>query len=128
MHELAICEALMQQLRALASRHGASEIRRVTVQVGELSGVEGSLLAAAFSIARAGSCAQHAELIVEPLAVRIRCRRCGTEAQAAASRLCCGACGAPDTQLLSGDELLLRQVEMTTSEEDYACATAAAAH
>ena len=127
MHELAVCQSLLRQLQALAASHAACAVRRVTVQVGTLSGVEPQLLASAFAIARAGSCAEHAELIVETLPVRIGCRRCGAEQHTRPGRLQCGSCGATDTRLLSGDELLLRQVELLF-EEVPACATPAAVH
>jgi len=128
MHELAICQALLRQLEELVTRHGASGVRSVTVQIGVLSGVEPSLLATAFCVARAGGCARRAELIVEALPARIRCRACGAEAPAAPERLCCSMCGAGDTQLLSGDELLLRQVELSVREAVPTCAIPAAAH
>jgi hydrogenase nickel incorporation protein HypA/HybF len=117
MHEFSICQALLQQLEELAACHGAHSVRRVTVQVGPLSGIEPSLLSAAFAVARHGGCAQDAELTLESLPLRIRCASCATEAEAAHDQLCCPACGSCCTQLLSGDELLLRRVELVTAPE-----------
>lgn len=130
MHEFAICQALLQQLEELVARHGASGVRRLTVQVGPLSGVEPGLLASAFAVARRGGCARRAQLLIESLPLRVRCTSCQSEGQAAHDRLSCGVCGSPRTQLLSGDELLLRRVELSMtskSKESSPCATPVAA-
>lgn len=114
MHEFSICQALLQQLEELVVRHRALAVTCLTVQIGPLSGVEPSLLDAAFAVARRGSCAQDAELIFESLPLRIRCSDCGREADAVPDKLACGACGSIRTELVSGDTLLLRRVELLT--------------
>jgi len=111
MHELSICQALLSQLETLAVQHQARQVARVVVKVGPLGGVEPDLLAHAFTIARVDTVAAEAELVLETLAVRIRCQQCGAESEVPANHLCCSACGDWHTQLLSGDELLLARVE-----------------
>jgi len=114
MHELSVCQGMLQQVAAVAAEHGATAVSGITIQIGPLSGVEPRLLQEAFPIARAGTIAASAELMVEPLPVRVRCRQCGAESEATASRLLCGQCGDWRTQLLSGDELLLARVELAS--------------
>jgi hydrogenase nickel incorporation protein HypA/HybF len=74
------------------------------------------LLEQAFSIARAGTIAEQAELLSEPQPIRVRCSQCDAESDASVSRLVCGVCGDYRTRLLSGDELLLASVELTRKE------------
>ena len=112
MHELAVCQALLTQVQRVAAEHGARAVRRVVLKVGPLSGVEPQLLRRAFDVARLGGIAAEAELSIEPVAVRVRCRECEAETDAAANRLLCGRCGAWQTQLLSGEELVLQRVEL----------------
>jgi hydrogenase nickel incorporation protein HypA/HybF len=112
MHELSICQALLTQVETLAAQHQAQQVTRIVVRVGPLGGVEPDLLAHAFTVARAGTVAAEAELVLETLPVRIRCQQCGVESEVEANHLCCRACGDWHTQLLSGDELLLAQVEL----------------
>ncbi len=114
MHELSVCQALLSQVSNIAAEHGARQVTRIRLQIGPLAGVEPALLQQAFSIARCGGCAAQAELDIESMPIAIRCRDCATEAQAQPSRLCCPACGSIRTILLSGDEMLLRQVELET--------------
>jgi hydrogenase nickel incorporation protein HypA/HybF len=111
MHELAICQALLVQVEGIAREHAAT-VRRVRVSVGPLSGVDPGLLERAYPLACAGTVAEGSELALESAPVRVRCRGCGVESAASANRLLCAACGGWQTDLLSGDELLLLNVEL----------------
>ena len=112
MHELAVCEELLGQVRATARAHGAKGVGRITVVVGPLSGVEPDLLDRAFAIARAGEYTAEASLVIETAAIRVRCRGCGEETAARPNRLVCGACGDFHVDLVGGDELLLARIEL----------------
>lgn len=116
MHELSVCQGLLQQVTQIAQQHQAHGVSRITLQVGPLSGVEPRLLQDAFPIARAGSIAQTAELIIDELPIRVRCKSCGEESDAQTNRLICAACGDWQTQLISGDQLLLARVELITED------------
>ncbi len=116
MHELAVCQALMSQIEEIAIREKASEVTRILLHVGPLSGVVPELLGQAFTIARAGTIAEHADLVTEYQAVRVRCQQCGAETEATPSKLICASCGDYRTQLISGDELLLASVELNREE------------
>ena len=112
MHELSVCEALLAQVRATARANEADSVGRITVRLGPLSGVEPDLLTQAFSIARKGPLTSEASLQIETQAVRIHCRDCGNENEAAPNRLLCQACDSYRVNLISGDEMLLAQVEL----------------
>jgi hydrogenase nickel incorporation protein HypA/HybF len=116
MHELSVCMALVEQVASVARQHGAERVEAVVVQVGPLSGVEPPLLEHAYPLAAAGTVAEQARLVIEALPVRIRCRSCATESAAEPNNLVCPACGDWRTELLSGDEMLLAQVELAAPE------------
>ncbi|MCU7907081.1 MAG: hydrogenase maturation nickel metallochaperone HypA [Candidatus Thiodiazotropha sp. (ex Epidulcina cf. delphinae)] len=111
MHELSVCQAMLNQVSDIAERERASNITRIVIQVGPLSGVAPELLQQAFTIARAGTIAEQAELLTEEQPVRIRCLSCGSECEARTNHLVCCECGDFRTRLISGDELLLASVE-----------------
>ncbi|GAB4289989.1 MAG: hydrogenase maturation nickel metallochaperone HypA [Thiohalomonadaceae bacterium] len=113
MHELSVCQALLLQVEQVARDNQAQRVDKVVLRIGPLSGVEPRLLQEAFPIARAGTVAAGAELVIEELPLTVRCQNCGAETAAAPNRLICGACGDWHTQLISGDELLLASVELT---------------
>ena len=60
MHELSLCEDLMDQVLTIAKEHHAEKVVRIIVQIGPLSGIEPLLLESAFSISRAGTLAEEA--------------------------------------------------------------------
>ena len=119
MHELSICQALIDQVEDIARQHRAETIHNVIVRIGPLSGVDPDLLVQAFPLASAGTVAQDSRLVIERLPIRVRCDSCGAETVAEPNKLVCGACGDWHTQLLSGDEMLLASVELAKTENSY---------
>lgn len=115
MHELAVAQALVEQVDAVIDQHGATQASLIRVRIGPLAGVVPELLATAFPLAAAGSRMEHAELEFTHAPIRVRCQTCGAETEAAMNRLICGACGDWHTQIMSGDELLLESVELETA-------------
>ena len=116
MHELAVCQALMDQVAGVAAREAARRVTAVTLQIGDLSGVEPQLLQDAWPIASAGSLAAGARLHIETVPLRVRCLACGGETDALPNRLVCGECGSFRTTLVSGEELLLKSVELERAD------------
>ena len=116
MHELSICQALIEQVETVAAQR-RSRVRQVFLGIGPLAGVDAQLLKDAYPIACAGTAAEGSEINVEKTELRVRCRGCGAETTAMPNRLVCGACGDWHTELLTGDELLLLRVELETRED-----------
>lgn len=112
MHELSICQALLDQVEQLVREHQATGVAEIYVDIGPLSGVEADLLDQAFSIARAGTVAEHAQLHLARLPVRIRCPACASEHTVEPNQLLCPACENWRTEVIGGDEMLLRRVEL----------------
>ena len=115
MHELAVAQALVEQVDAVIDQHQAGCATAIRVRIGPLAGVVPELLATAFPLAAAGSRMEGAELEFTHAPIRVHCQTCGAETEAAMNRLICGACGDWHTQIVSGDELLLESVELETS-------------
>jgi hydrogenase nickel incorporation protein HypA/HybF len=118
MHELSICLSLLDQVERIARDHGADRVERILLRIGPLSGVEAPLLANAYPLAAAGTIAEHATLDIEPAVIRVKCTACGAETEAEPNRLICGACGDWHTRLVSGDEMLLANLELRIPDPD----------
>ncbi len=110
MHELAVCQALIEQVNKIAIEERAVLVSDIYVSIGPLSGVESVLLQNAFPIAAAKTVARAAILHLHESPVRILCESCGAETEVAVNRLVCGKCEDWRTRLVSGDELLLERV------------------
>lgn len=113
MHELAVCQGLIEQIEQVARAQQASTVHAVVVAVGALSGVEADLLQAAFVIARAGTVAAQAQLQVDALPARVACADCGDCAEVPVNRLLCPACGSWRVRVIGGEELTLMRLELS---------------
>ena len=120
MHELAICQALMDQVQDIALERNALSVTSIVVGMGPLSGVEAQLLKNAYTVASAGTVAEDAELIIENLPIRVKCGECGCESDALPNLLVCKLCGVWRTTLFRGDVLLLMSVELEKAKDTEA--------
>ncbi len=115
MHELAVAQALVEQVESVIRQHRAQSASLIRVRIGPLSGVVSELLGNAFPLAAAGSRMEHAVLDLVAAPITVRCETCGAETEATMNRLVCGACGDWHTRIVSGDELVLESVELETA-------------
>jgi hydrogenase nickel incorporation protein HypA/HybF len=124
MHEFSVCLALLDEVDRVARTADATAVRSIVLRIGPLSGVEPDLLTRAFDVARRGTVAETAVLVVDVIRVRVRCTECGSESETAPNRLLCSRCGGYRTRVIAGDELVLSAVEMDVPDGG-GCATAA---
>jgi hydrogenase nickel incorporation protein HypA/HybF len=115
MHELAICQAILEQAAAIAQTHGA-HVKQINLSIGPLAGVEPGLLRAAFPLAAAGTACAGARLLIATAEVRVECQVCGAASHVRPNRLLCGACGTWRVALLAGDEMRIDSVELFERE------------
>ena len=86
-HELAVCQGLINEAERIARDEGASQVDNIVLSIGPLSGVEPPLLERAFEIARMGTMAENAELEIQSGAIVVKCRICGNSGEASSNRL-----------------------------------------
>lgn len=115
MHELSVCLSLLQQMETIAEQRNASAVERVYLKIGPLSGIEPHLLRQAYPLAVAGTVAENAELIIETADVIVTCTQCGSESKVLPNRLLCADCGDFRTRVISGDDMILQRLELTTT-------------
>jgi hydrogenase nickel incorporation protein HypA/HybF len=109
-HEYSVVSALLARVGEEACARHATAVHRLTVQVGELAGLDPVLFATAFETFREGTVCAEATLDVERIPARWRCPVCGGAIDAGAP-LQCAACGVP-ARLEGGDEIILGRIEM----------------
>lgn len=114
MHEYSIVSSLIDQVQAEAEARGAVRVHRLRVRIGELSGVEISLLTTAYETFRERTVCAGASLEIETVPARWTCRRCGVDVPRGAP-LRCLTCSRP-AQLAQGDEIFLDQIEMEVND------------
>jgi len=109
-HEYSIVEALMTRVRAEAASRNATSVHRLSVRLGELSGVDPGLLKTAYDTFRQGTICERAELDIRRLPACWVCRTC-EQPLSRGRALQCELCGGPGS-LAEGDEIILDQIQL----------------
>jgi hydrogenase nickel incorporation protein HypA/HybF len=111
MHELAITESIVAAVR---ERLGDTPVRRLRLEIGQLSGVVPDALRFCFELAATGTGLEGAELDINSPAGHGRCRACDTEFATSELIAMC-ECGSVDVEITGGRQLLIKDVEVARS-------------
>ena len=112
MHELSLMEEVLAILSEQAQAQGFTQVRRVLLSIGKLSGVEPESLAFCFEAVVAGSLAQGAALEIHEVPGTGWCAACG-RAVALESRFDpCPLCGAGPLPVTAGAELRVEALDV----------------
>ncbi|MFH1087998.1 MAG: hydrogenase maturation nickel metallochaperone HypA, partial [Chloroflexota bacterium] len=111
MHELAITEQILKLAVEKANDAGAKKVTRVSLVVGELSGVAPECVQFYFEFLRHDSIAGEATLSFAPVAARLRCRDCAAEFSPEAIWVC-PKCQGRNISIAAGRECHLESIEV----------------
>ena len=111
MHEYSLVQSLVERVEAEASKRGALAVHRLSVRIGELSGVDPGLFQTAYDTFREGTICARAELVVERVPATWSCPGCGRRIERGAA-LRCPECSRPARLDDGGDALMLAQIEL----------------
>jgi hydrogenase nickel incorporation protein HypA/HybF len=109
MHEMSIAQAIYRQIKRTESEHPGMKVVSGEVEVGPLSGVEPLLLQLAFADLM-GELGREIKLDICEVPLKIRCLECAVESDLEAFRFLCSGCGSVHVQVISGDQIEIRQV------------------
>lgn len=112
MHEMSICESIVQIIEDEAKAKGYARVRKLWLEIGPLAGIEPEALRFCFDVVTRGTLAQEASLEIIETPVLAWCLPCGEEQRLAARFDPCPACGSRQLQLTSGEELRIKQMEV----------------
>ncbi|HTZ36906.1 MAG TPA: hydrogenase maturation nickel metallochaperone HypA [Stellaceae bacterium] len=106
MNEIAIACCVVAHVAGVA---GGRRVHRITLEIGKLSGVRPSAVAACFADAARGTAAEAARLDIREINGRAYCRSCGSEFALADLRATC-PCGSTEFHPIAGEELNLKSI------------------
>ncbi|WP_282209175.1 hydrogenase maturation nickel metallochaperone HypA [Parvibacter caecicola] len=112
MHELGLVFALSDLLEEVAAEQDLSRICRVTVELGEVSGVVAEQLQDAWGwAAQKSDLLRGCQLELKTVPAVTVCNSCGRTYPTVPQGRICPHCGSSDTQLLRGNEFEVTEVE-----------------
>ena len=113
MHEASIAISLLETVADLCHREGYNSIESVRLRVGKAAGVLPDALVFAFDIAKAGTIAGQAELVIEYIPIGGLCSDCGSQFDSEERYIyACPACRSTAIKITRGDELQIIDMEV----------------
>lgn len=112
MHELSLCEGILQSLKDSAKKHNFRKVKTVILEIGKLSGVEKNALLFSFDIVFKGSLAEAAKLEIIDIPGKAWCMRCSISIKIEQRFDACPNCGSYQLQITGGDELRIKELEV----------------
>lgn len=113
MHEMSLCESIVQTLEEQAIAQNYNRVKRVWLVVGPLACIEPEALQFSFSVVCKGTLAEGAELLIEEEQVDAWCMQCcksiKVESREAAG---CPSCHSYQLQVNGGDALRIKELEV----------------
>jgi hydrogenase nickel incorporation protein HypA/HybF len=113
-HEVSLVQDLFDQADVAIQPHPATAVRRITVRIGELAGVEVGLFRTAFEGCKDDRGYRDAALDVELERAAWCCERCGAPVSVDGP-LRCGACEGA-ARLRAGGALILQRLELAVPD------------
>lgn len=112
MHEMSIAQSIVEIVEDVLGEQGNPGVEKVFVTVGRMAGVVPESLAFSFEAITAGTRLEGAELVIENIPVRARCRNCGHAWEVESYVFRCERCEGTDLDVVNGDELAVREIEV----------------
>ena len=109
MHELSIMRNIVRICEESAA---GFPIKKVTVEVGELSGIIPSALEFCFEASVKGTLLENAKMIINVISPQVRCKDCETMFNAKAYYDSCPECKSSNIEVLLGEELKVKELEV----------------
>jgi len=113
MHELAIAQSIVDAVETRATACNATRVKGVRLKIGEASGIVADSLSFCFEmLASFDPLLEGAHLVIDTVPHRARCRHCDKEFAIADFVAQCPTCGEWSTEIISGAELQILDMEI----------------
>ena len=113
MHEMSLCESVLQILEDNAKRRGFERVEAVWLEIGALSGVEPGAMRFAFDAVTRGTLADKARLEIIEVPGQAWCMQCSKTVQVRQRFDACPDCGSYQLQVTGGEEMQIKELEVT---------------
>jgi len=112
MHEISLCESILEIMQERAGADGFTQVKQVWLEIGKLSCVEPDAMKFGFDSVVHGSLAEGAQLQIIWVPGRARCLSCLHEVEIEQYGDLCPDCGNSQLQVMDGDQLRIKEMEV----------------
>ena len=110
MHELGVVCEVLKTVQKIIEEEQVSEVEKIVLQVGELSGIVPSYLEECFPAAVYKTAFENTKLEMEVIPGEVKCKNCGKEFNGFAYNLKCPVCASEQLEALSGREFIIKEI------------------
>jgi len=112
MHEMSLCESILQTLEQQAPLQNYAKVKTVWLEIGALAGVEIEALKFSFDLVVKGSLADAAKLEIIEIPGEAWCMPCGRNVPVRQLYDECPLCGSHQIQVTGGDQMRIKELEV----------------
>ena len=112
MHEMSIAQSIVEIVEDVRREHGDPRVEKVFVTIGKLVGIVPDSLEFSFQAITAGTRLDGAELVIEKVPIRARCRGCDHTFEVESFVFRCERCEGTSLEIVAGNELVVREIEV----------------
>ena len=112
MHEMSLCEGILEVLQEQANAHNFSRVKTVWLEIGKLSSVEPDAMRFGFDVVMKGSLAESAALEIIELPGQAWCFQCQKTVEIAQRYDSCPDCGAYQLEINGGEQMRIKELEV----------------
>jgi hydrogenase nickel incorporation protein HypA/HybF len=112
MHEMSLCEGILQVLEQQAQQQNYSTVKTVWLEIGKLSSVEPDAMRFSFEVIMQGSLAESAKLEIIEVNGQAWCFSCQQNVIIEHRYDGCPHCGAYQLQINDGEQMRIKELEV----------------
>ncbi len=112
MHEMSLCEGVLQVLESEAQKQGFEKVKSVWLEIGDLAGVEIEAMEFCFDAVTRNSLADGAQLNIINVPGLAWCMQCSKNVSVKQRFDECPDCGSFQLQVTSGEEMRIKELEV----------------
>jgi len=112
MHEMSLCEGVLQLIEGSAAENNFSRVKSVWLEIGLFAGVEPEAMRFSFDVVTRGTLADGAKLEIIEVPADVWCFTCEKPVEIRQRFDACPACGGYQIQVSGGDEMRVKELEV----------------
>lgn len=112
MHEMSLCEGIIQIVEEQAKAQNFTKVSRVCLEIGALAGIEIDALTFCFEVVCRNTIAEHSTLDITQIPAQAWCLQCAKSIEVQERYSACNHCGSYQLQVTDGDQMTIKQLEV----------------
>ncbi|HIF17820.1 MAG TPA: hydrogenase maturation nickel metallochaperone HypA [Cycloclasticus sp.] len=112
MHEMSLCEGILQVLETESKTQSFKRVKTVTLEIGELSSIEVEAMIFSYDVVTRNTLADGSKLCIVNTPGSAWCMKCSKEVNIKKRFDECPDCGSYQLQVTGGEEMKIKELEV----------------